>query len=52
MLSFGLVTDAVTDACGEMLTMLSSCGRLAALMNAYSGKEAGNSSSSSSFTTN
>jgi hypothetical protein len=32
MLSLGLVTEAVTDACGGMLTMLSSCGKLAGLI--------------------
>jgi hypothetical protein len=31
MLSLGLVTEAVTDACGGMLTMLSSCGKFAGL---------------------
>lgn len=45
MLSLGLVTEAVTEACGGMLTMLSSCGRDAGL-GMRGGSEAGSSSSS------
>jgi head-tail adaptor len=39
MLSLGLVTDAVTDACGGMLTMLSSCGKFAGLIRRCSTQE-------------